>query len=49
MSDFLENSNATINLCVHTDILDCDCYSCNEAYKQILIEQDKIDKMSDKK
>ena len=47
MSDFIENSNATINLCVHTDILDCDCYSCNEAYKQILIEDDKIGEMSD--
>ena len=49
MSDFIEFGNPTINLDVHTDILDCDCSSCNEAYKQILIEQDKLDKMSDNK
>lgn len=46
MSDFIENSYPTINLDVH-DLMECDCYSCNEAYKQILIEDDKIYNMSD--
>ena len=37
----------TINLDEH-ELMDCDCYSCTEAYKQILIEDDRLDKMSDK-
>lgn len=39
--------SSSVEHLVEHDMIECDCYSCNEAYKQILIEDDKIGKMSD--
>ena len=39
--------SSSVEYLVEHDMIECDCYSCNEAYKQILIEDDKIYNMSD--
>ena len=33
----------SVEYLVEHDMIECDCYSCNEAYKQILIEDDMLE------